>query len=144
MYSKNVLRYYKLYLNMCNKIASISIEWDGVNQRLKSVQSPNRLRQFKLNLTIAVVHNIFLIVNLFVRDTPKFGVAYHMLAIYFTIGYIMCNGCRVVCWLMEDELIKLVNAQLGFEKTLNMYKSFQIWRDKGKARLERHKYKLYV
>ncbi|XP_035708304.1 uncharacterized protein LOC118435898 [Folsomia candida] len=30
----------------------------------------------------------------------------------------MCNGCRVVCWLNEKEIIKLVNAQGDMERKL--------------------------
>lgn len=56
-----------------------------------------------------------------------------MLAIYFMIGYIMCNGCRVVCWFYQEELITLVNAQLDFEKSLNTYRTFQRWRERGKV-----------
>lgn len=118
MYTRKILHFYKIFLKLCTSIACISLDWDAQKGCLTSVKSPRRLYQFKVHLTIAVVHNVFLIVSLLSRNISEFGIAYHMLAIYFTIGYIMCNGCRVVCWLNEKEIIKLVNAQGDMERKL--------------------------
>jgi hypothetical protein len=116
MFTKEVLRYFKLHLNLCNLIGSISHEWDSKKQKLSVLQSPTRIFQFKCHISIAVIHNLFLVFSFLLQNINAYGIAYKMLAIYFTVGYTLCNGLRIICWIFQDEMAALVNSQLNFEK----------------------------
>lgn len=117
-FRKQVVRFFKLHLNLCSSIGSIAFAWDKEKNEFGSMQNKLRRFQFYVHITIALVHNIFLVWNLASIDMGKFKISYKILAIYFTTGYCLCNGLRVFAWRHEKEIIKLMNANFIFEESI--------------------------
>ncbi|CAL8109670.1 unnamed protein product [Orchesella dallaii] len=123
LFRKEVIRYFKLHLDLCSSIGSIAFCWNKETNEFESVTSKVRRFQFHVHISIAIIHNIFLIWSLMSRDMARFGIAYKMLSIYFTAGYVLCNGLRVFVWLYEKEIVKLVNANFSLEERIRVFKN---------------------
>lgn len=118
VFRKHVVSYFKLHLNMCSSIGSILFCWNKENNEFGTLKQKGRRNQFYFQMTIHVVHNIFLLWSLLSRDMGRFGVSYKMLSIYFAAGYCLCNGLRLFAWLHDKEIVKLVNAQFQLQERI--------------------------
>lgn len=118
IFRKEVIRYFKLHLEMCSTIGAISFHWDKEENQFASIKNKNKRYQFNFQMTIHILHNIFLVWSLVSRDMGKFGISYKMLSIYFTTGYCLCNGLRIFAWLHEKEIVKLMNAHFNFQEKI--------------------------
>ncbi len=123
IFRKEVIRYFKLHLDMCSKIGAISFHWDKGENQFASIKNKNKRYQFNFQMTIHILHNIFLVWSLVSRDMGRFKISYKMLNIYFATGYCLCNGLRIFAWLHEKEIVKLMNAHFNFQaKIRGIYK----------------------
>lgn len=115
IFKKQVIRYFKLHLEMCSRIGAISFCWDKEVNEFGALKNKKRY-QFNMQMSIHIIHNIFLIWSQASRDMGKFGISYKMLCIYFNTGYILCNGLRIFAWMHEKEIVQLMNAHFKFQE----------------------------